>query len=292
MQRKSTHEKAASAKLTFVLLADAERPARTFKTSKLQLSIAIAAVVVVICTLSILAMIHTPLGRLILPDYFSTQEEQLERVKLLESKVDTVQAELTYLSAYNSKLRTALGDTMSARPSRTEAVGKFAIEEQGTSDAAAPREQTQSYTQEGVPVQAPSGVVSSTVDDASIALPLLTPVNGFVSRDVDYAIQHFGVDISAASGTPIIAPAPGEVIFEDWTTAGGNTLIIMHPGDLVTVYKHCERILVQLGTRVSRGEAIALVGSTGMTSTGPHLHFELWQDGKNLDPTNYLLTKN
>lgn len=118
------------------------------------------------------------------------------------------------------------------------------------------------------------------------------PVAGFITRSVDYSIQHYGLDISAPEGESIVAPAPGEVVFEDWTLTGGNTLIIAHAKNFMTVYKHCERILVSVGTKVTLGEPIALVGSTGVTSTGPHLHFELWQNGENLNPENYLLTRN
>ncbi len=293
MQHKSPHGKSASAKLTFVVISDAERPSRTFKASKIQLALIVLFGIVVIGVLSVVALIYTPIGRLVLPDYFSTQEEQLRKVELLESKVDAVQKQMTYLSAYNQKLRNILGDTAVAAVPQNESsrssesnqgvevpqqqVGKEPSEEIASTDRSVPVEPSNSGTYR---------------NDVGSILPLVMPVNGYITRGIDYHIQHYGVDISAPKGSPIVAPAPGEVVFVDWTLNGGNTLMLAHPGDFITVYKHCERILVSVGTKVTRGEVVALVGSTGITSTGPHLHFELWQDGKNLNPENYLLTKN
>ncbi len=257
---------------------------------------------------SILAMIHTPLGELIMPEYFRTQAAQLEKVSMLESKIEGVQNQLSYLAVYNSKLRSILGDTMtidtttlgmadniqtqqnveqpvqSSKQVQSEESGRQTSDNEASS-AVSPPENQQRQSVETY-VQSPTNEEDQTI------FPLLMPVVGFITRNVDYSIQHYGLDISAPVGESIVAPAPGEVIFEDWTLNGGNTLMIAHANDFMTVYKHCERILVSVGVKVSRGEEIALVGSTGITSTGPHLHFELWQNGKNLNPENYLLTKN
>lgn len=293
MQHKSPHGKSASAKLTLVVISDAERPSRTFKASKIQLVLIVLFGIVVIGVLSVVALIYTPMGRLVLPDYFSTQKEQLRKVELLESKVDAVQKQMTYLSAYNQKLRNILGDS-----ALTTAPQSVSLESGGSSQHVevqqeqAGKEESEELASAYKNASIEPNFSSSYRNDVGSVLPLIMPVNGYITRGIDYQIQHYGVDISAPKGSPIVAPAPGEVVFVDWTLDGGNTLMIAHPGDFITVYKHCERILVSVGTKVSRGEVIALVGSTGITSTGPHLHFELWQDGKNLNPENYLLTKN
>lgn len=292
MQHKSPHEKSASAKLTFLVLSDAEKPSRSFKASKFQLAIIVLFGVVAIGGVSIFAMIYTPLGELILPSYFSTQAEQLQKVRVLETKVDAVQSQLTYLAAYNLKLREALGDTGEFDTNSSPGQQPAAF---GTVVQSVPGPPEESALGSTTPEQMPTGINVNFASERGVAgsiFPLAMPVQGFVTRGVNYATQHYGIDISAQEGEPIVAPAPGEVVFSDWTLTGGNTLMIAHPGNFMTIYKHCERILVPVGAKVSRGEAIALVGSTGTTSTGPHLHFELWHDGKNLNPENYLLTKN
>jgi len=292
MQHKSSRGNTASAKLTFVVLSDAEKPSRTFKASRLQLVLLVLFGFVFVGALSVMVMIETPLGKLILPEYFSTQAEQLQRVRMLESKVENVQQQLSYLASYNFKMRSALGDTgvfadtsVFQPQNQTEAVQ--------TESQQKVEQQTTSFSETGIENASQPPAVSPPVqsNDASSLFPLLMPTQGFFTRSIDYSIQHYGLDISAQEGQSIVAPADGEVLFADWTLTGGNTLIIVHANNYVTIYKHSERILVNAGTKVTRGEAIALVGSTGITSTGPHLHFELWQNGKNLNPENYLLTK-
>lgn len=215
-------------------------------------------------------------------------------MRTLEGKVESVQQELSYLASYNLKLRSVLGDTgifsdtsgfqTQAQPQTSQTESQPVVQEEQADNS--PEMLNEAVPE---PRSAPSPVPPG---DATSLFPLLMPTQGFVTRSVDYSIQHYGLDISAQEGQSIVAPADGEVLFADWTLTGGNTLIIVHANNYVTVYKHCERILVSVDTKVTRGEAIALVGSTGITSTGPHLHFELWQNGKNLDPENFLLTKN
>ncbi len=98
---------------------------------------------------------------------------------------------------------------------------------------------------------------------------------------------HDGVDISAPEGTPIRAVEGGEVIYSDQLRGYGNLVIIRHAGGFVSVYAHNQKNLVHAGQRVSRGEVIGEVGSTGRV-TSPHLHFELRKDNVARDPLYYL----
>ena len=98
---------------------------------------------------------------------------------------------------------------------------------------------------------------------------------------------HAGLDIGAAHGTNIYAAAAGTVLVSGWNTGGyGNYVVIDHGGGLTTLYAHCSSLLVSAGQKVSRGQVIAKVGSTGM-STGPHLHFEVLKNGSHTDPNAY-----
>lgn len=96
---------------------------------------------------------------------------------------------------------------------------------------------------------------------------------------------HYGVDYAAPKGTPVHAVADGTVTFKGWGGGGGNTLKIKHPGNLMTGYLHLSGFAkgIQQGTRVSQGQLIGYVGSTG-TSTGPHLDFRIWKNGQPIDP--------
>ena len=98
---------------------------------------------------------------------------------------------------------------------------------------------------------------------------------------------HAGIDIAAPTGTAIRASASGTVVTASSMRGYGNTVIIDHGGGFSTLYGHCSRLYVRTGQRVSQGDRIAAVGSTGL-STGPHLHFEIRINGRPVNPASYL----
>ena len=102
------------------------------------------------------------------------------------------------------------------------------------------------------------------------------------------ALPHEGVDISAPLGTPILAAAKGTVTYSGWMTGLGNTVEIDHGYGYVTRYGHASKLLVRRGQQVTRGEVIAHVGSTGI-STSPHLHYEIRIGGVAVNPLNYVI---
>jgi murein DD-endopeptidase MepM/ murein hydrolase activator NlpD len=99
---------------------------------------------------------------------------------------------------------------------------------------------------------------------------------------------HEGIDVSAPMGSPIVAPASGIVKSVGREAGYGNTFEIDHGNGIVTRFAHCSRIVVREGARVTRGQVVATVGNTGL-STGPHLHYEVHVNGKPVDPLKYIL---
>jgi murein DD-endopeptidase MepM/ murein hydrolase activator NlpD len=95
--------------------------------------------------------------------------------------------------------------------------------------------------------------------------------------------QHSGVDLAADVGQTVIAAARGTVLRAELTATGGNLLEISHGPLLTTRYEHLSVFLVSPGEVVQQGQAVGLAGESGAT-TGPHLHFELWRDGRPCDP--------
>ncbi len=133
--------------------------------------------------------------------------------------------------------------------------------------------------------------------DRLSATPSIMPTNGWLSSAFAAmrvhpifhdARPHEGVDISAPRGTPIDAPANGTVTFAGWEAGFGNVVRIEHGYGIVTTFAHASRVLVSAGTRVKRGQPIALVGNTGL-STAPHLHYEVHVNGRPVNPLKYIL---
>ena len=114
-----------------------------------------------------------------------------------------------------------------------------------------------------------------------------TPVKGVISQGYD-PVTHPFVDITAPAGSLISAIADGTVIYDGWSDDTGYTIHIQHSNDIISIYKHNDKLLKKAGDKVKAGTPIALMGNTGSLSTGPHLHFELWHNGENLDPTQYI----
>ncbi|MEO5815923.1 MAG: M23 family metallopeptidase [Gemmatimonadaceae bacterium] len=121
------------------------------------------------------------------------------------------------------------------------------------------------------------------------------PVNGTITSDfstwrrhplLGISRPHLGVDITAPRGSRISAPAAGRVSFVGWKFQLGLLVEIEHPNGIVTRYAHCRMALVKNGDRVLRGAMIATVGSSGLT-TGPHLHYEVWRQGRAIDPLRF-----
>lgn len=100
-------------------------------------------------------------------------------------------------------------------------------------------------------------------------------------------LEHHGVDLAAAAGTPVMAAARGIVVWRGNKLGYGNCIVIRHGTHLSTIYGHLSHIGVHIGQSVSKGEVIGLSGSTGF-STGPHLHFEVRRDGEPANPLSLL----
>lgn len=129
------------------------------------------------------------------------------------------------------------------------------------------------------------------------AMPSIMPTQGWLSSAfssmrahpiLHISRPHEGIDVAAPMGAPIEAPANGVVVSAGWENGYGNILEISHGYGIVTKFAHASKLLVVVGQRVTRGQRVALVGSTGL-ATGPHLHYEVHVNGKPVDPLRYVL---
>ncbi|MFN2383147.1 MAG: M23 family metallopeptidase [Gemmatimonadota bacterium] len=128
------------------------------------------------------------------------------------------------------------------------------------------------------------------------ATPSIWPASGFLSST--YSLHrrhpifhdvrpHYGIDISARRGSPIVATAAGSVVQAGWENGHGNFVEVDHGHGIRTTYSHASRVLVRAGQKVNRGDTVALVGSTGF-SVAPHVHYEVHENGHPIDPLRYI----
>ena len=152
-----------------------------------------------------------------------------------------------------------------------------------------------------------ANLLSESIEEATSAftenrdrlesMPSILPTTGWLSSRFSMArvhpihnrpLPHEGIDIAAPRDTPIMAAAKGRVIQAGWVAGYGLAVEIDHGYGITTLYGHASRVIVQKGQEVLRGDIIARVGSTGI-STASHLHYEVRVDGKAQDPTTYIL---
>lgn len=113
------------------------------------------------------------------------------------------------------------------------------------------------------------------------------PLKGVVSQGYDKVLHPY-IDITAPGNSVVMATLDGTVISAGWTDEEGYTIRIQHDGDIISVYKHNQKLMKKTGDKVTAGTPIAIVGGTGSTADGEHLHFELWHKGEAVDPTKYI----
>jgi murein DD-endopeptidase MepM/ murein hydrolase activator NlpD len=116
-----------------------------------------------------------------------------------------------------------------------------------------------------------------------------SPLRGVVTNTFNPQTNHYGIDVVAGPNEVIKATLDGTVILANWTLETGYILEIQHENNLVSIYKHNAELLKRIGSRVEAGEAIAIVGNSGELTTGPHLHFELWYNGRPINPEDYMV---
>lgn len=198
-----------------------------------------------------LLIAYTPVKRLI-PGYASIEDNAY--VIKLNNSLNELEQKLQAQDVYNESLRRML----------TKSVG-YNTDERGK-------------------INNSDIIFSGRVKGGSADNAFASPLIGKVNRKIDFKSGHYGIDIGGLSNSPIRAFDEGNVIFADWSTATGYNIIVQHRNGLISIYKHNDSLLKDIGEFVKKGEAIAILGNSGTLSTGPHLHFEIWKSGVPIDP--------
>jgi murein DD-endopeptidase MepM/ murein hydrolase activator NlpD len=122
-----------------------------------------------------------------------------------------------------------------------------------------------------------------------LGFPVAPPVRGTQTKSFEPQINHYGIDIAASDGDPVKTIGDGVILSAEWTINYGFVVLVQHTRGFVSVYKHMRSPKSEKGDFVQKGTILGVVSNGGTLSTGPHLHFELWQNGRPIDPVTYLL---
>lgn len=243
-----------------------------------------------------LLLVFTPL-RTLIPGYGTQALQQSARLNAI--RVSALQDSVALQRRYIQRLQ----QLMTGRVDSVAGAGATGVSGQPASAAPATSEGEAAASSEpdgphAQPAFSVSGGVGETrslsVPDSSEGLPALQPPvrppveSGFPTRSFDARDSHYGIDVAVSKGTLVRTVGPGYVVLSDWTQEGGYTIAVQHASGYLSVYKHNQRLLKQTGDRVQAREAVAVSGNTGEMTTGPHVHFELWQNGLAQNPRSYV----
>lgn len=276
-----------------ILREDTLEEVSSYKLTLLNIYIAISSIVVLVSLIVVLLIFFTPLKKLV-PGYGDPSEDRAYME--LFRKVQDMEKQLTAYQIYTANFRKMIMgyDTSNAGNDPPSVTPLELMEQENLmeSRSADLDENFPDMPDSQMQLEDTAGrkIVYTQTSNANTLhnLYLIPPVRGSLSSTFNAEIGHFGVDILAPKDTPVKSILDGYVITSDWTLETGNTIGIQHKNDLVSFYKHNAVLLKKVGDYVPAGEAIALVGNTGKFSTGPHLHFELWQNGVPVDPSRYI----
>jgi len=244
--------------------------------------VAIITVLVMLCALVYSITAYTPV-RTFIPGYPDAHSKRAAIQNAI--KVDSLERVIFRWEMYSENLKRVLAGEEALK------IDSILINTRKPSDAKADVSglmKQDSLLRQNVMEEEQFGISARKQRDLPVeGMLFFTPLKGVVSQGYDAAIHPY-VDITAPSGSVVKAVLDGTVIFSGWSDDAGHTIQIQHDGDIVSIYKHNEKLLKKTGDKVSAGTPIALVGNTGEMTTGAHLHFELWHKGETLDPTKHI----
>jgi murein DD-endopeptidase MepM/ murein hydrolase activator NlpD len=286
------HHKSKKSRYTVVLVSDEDASkAKNLRIALWQLIAGLVLFAVLAVTIVVTILTYTPLGQLFPLSNKGLENRYNKELVSLNQRMVGLMDQLVELRSYNIKLRRAFGENIVSSdsgvipvPSRFTRSGKsdLAQEEKAPSRSA----QWINSTQQMIPRQIAK---SETNGRSAVSFPAIFPTEGYMTRGFDPENNHYGLDIAGKIGTFVNATADGNVVFSGWTYNDGYVVIMAHTGGYMSFYKHNQTLLKSAGSFVRRGEPIATLGNSGSTSSGPHLHFEIWKDGVPIDPSMYMI---
>ncbi len=245
--------------------------------------VAFSSFLVFFASIIITLIVFTPIREYI-PGYTDTKTKQLARTATL--RVDSLEKALIDKESYYKNLLNIMNDRIEY--SDTAMMPGLDKKNSETSPGASGKleKELQKEFENMEDDYQLSGTDQLSATVASINF--FSPVKGVISDHYDEAEGHYAVDVVTKQNEPVKAIQDGRIILSTWTPETGNVVAMQHKNNLISIYKHNAVLLKKVGMFVNAGEPIAIVGNTGELTTGPHLHFEIWDNGKPSNPEEYI----
>ena len=254
----------------------------TVQFTRTSLFVTLVTILVTLCTLIFVIIAFTPVRTFIpgYPDARSKREAIQNAIK-----IDSLENVIYKWGLYSENLKRVLEGTA---PVKIDSLVNAGMNEAGRKTDLEDIQRQDSLLREKVKEE--EQFVLSARNKRTLPIEgmhFFCPLKGVVSQGYD-PISHPYIDITAPAGSVVKATLDGTVIYAGWDDETGYTIQLQHEGDIVSIYRHNEKLLKKSGDKVTAGTSIALVGNTGELTSGDHLHFELWHKGEAVDPTKYI----
>lgn len=257
----------------------------SYKLNRLNVVSLVGFISIFIVTISYLLIAYTPLKEYVIPDYPKLEERQ----KIIETVIRTDSLE-NQLRVYNQQINILKIILNGGKPPQyvqelgDSGTGISAYNLEPSALDSALRGEVQEY--EALNLKHQEESFSNTQFSNTFFVP---PLKGVISSSYNANKKHFATDIVAAKGNVVHSVLAGTVILNTWTLETGYIIAIQHDNNFVSQYKHNAKLLRKTGDVVQAGEGIAIIGNTGEITTGLHLHFELWHEGKAVNSEEFIV---
>jgi murein DD-endopeptidase MepM/ murein hydrolase activator NlpD len=246
--------------------------------------ILVGSITVVMTFLVISLVAFTPLREYI-PGYGNV--DQKKSLMILVNKADSLENALNAREWYIQNISNIINDSLENKPQKPykdTLVDYSKIKTEPSENDRGLRNEVESADKYSLNITDKTKPVNSISN-----FVFFSPVKGIITSSFNLREEHYGTDVAAKENEFIKATLDGTVVFAGFTNNDGYVLQVQHNNNIVSVYKHNSELMVKTGDYVKAGRPIAIVGNSGETSSGPHLHFELWYNGSPINPQDYIV---
>lgn len=255
----------------------------SFRLSRLNVFVVVGTAVILLIVATTFLIAYTPLREYI-PGYADVNVKK--NLNFLLSKTDSLEAELYQKEIYVESIRKILTgeDSLEKPPKPKQLHANYdTITITKSKEDSLLRKEIEQLTEYNLNIYKGDGNNNSIS-----SFSFFPPIKGILTSHYSIPGKHYGVDIVASENELVKSTLDGTVIFSSWTLETGYVIGIQHKNNIMSVYKHNSVLLKEQGSVVKAGDPIAIIGETGELQSGPHLHFELWHNGRAIDPEEHI----